>query len=119
MKKIALLVSFALVASGCASVQSISLTPVPVNRQKVVRASVEKFVILAFNFDNDYVDGLADDLKRQCPNGVVSGILTKDEVISYILAHKRIVTATGFCSSNLAQNETSKRKTASPDSGVQ
>lgn len=97
MRKLALGLILLLGLSGCASVNSVSLTPIPSQRARAVKAEVSKFIILGFNFDNDFVDPLIDQLKQQCPNGVVSGILTKDEMISYFLAHTRRVTATGFC----------------------
>lgn len=113
IKSVALL--SVLFSMGCASVNSLSLTPIPANRGKVVKAEVEKFIFLAFNFDNDYVEPLVSNLKQQCPNGVVSGILTKDEVISYIFAHTRKVTATGFCSSGGTAKASAGRTSASED----
>ncbi len=98
VRTLALSLSLSFLA-GCASVNSVSLTPIPRQRSNRVQAEVTKTIFLAFNFDNDYVDGLVEDLKRQCPNGVVSGILTKDETISYILVFKKRVVATGFCNS--------------------
>ena len=84
---------------GCASVNSVSLSSIPANKGKEVRAETSKTIILGFNFNNDYVDEMAEDLKHQCPNGVVKGILTKDEVINYFLfiVWARKVTATGYC----------------------
>ncbi len=87
----------AFMMAGCASVNSVSLTPIPTDRSRVVRAEVSRFIILAFNFDNNYIDPLVEELKQKCPNGVVSGILTKDETISYVLAFNRRVVATGYC----------------------
>ena len=80
----------AALVSGCASINSLSLTPIPADR---------KVIILGFNFDNDFVDGMVDDLRRQCPNVKVTGILTKDENINYFLylVWKKQVTATGYC----------------------
>jgi hypothetical protein len=83
--------------NACAFVSSVSLTQIPKDRQNVVTASTEKFIILGFNFNNDYVDNIEKDLRSQCQGGEVRGILTKDEVISYFLAHTRKITATGFC----------------------
>lgn len=104
--------------AGCASVNSVSLTPIPRQRSNRVQAEVTKTIFLAFNFDNDYVDGLVEDLKRQCPNGVVSGILTKDETISYILVFKKRVVATGFCNSaQAAANPTPDQRKRRPSSG--
>ncbi len=110
----------AALTAGCASVNSVALTPIPKQRSNRVQAEVTKTIFLAFNFDNDYVDGLVEDLKRQCPNGIVSGILTKDETISYILVFKKRIVATGFC--NTAQAAANpvldKRKRRPSSNGV-
>ncbi len=83
--------------AGCTSLKTVSLTSIPVKRDKEVRAETSRFIFLGFNFDNDYVDLLVKDLRDQCPNGVVSGVLTKDELTFYFLAHRRKITATGYC----------------------
>lgn len=84
---------------GCASVNSVSLSSIPANKGKEIHSEASKTIILGFNFNNDYVDDMAEDLKRQCPNGIVKGILTKDEVIDYFLfiVWARKVTASGYC----------------------
>lgn len=97
IKKLLMVCFITASVAGCASVNSVSLTPIPAQRNNPVRAQVSKFIILGFNFDNDFINPLVDDLKRQCPNGVVSGVLTKDETYSYFLAFTKKVTATGFC----------------------
>lgn len=86
-----------IVISGCASINSVSVTPIPAGRNSSVKAEVSRWIILGFNFDNDYINPLVSDLKQKCPNGVVSGILTKDETISYFLVFKKHVVATGYC----------------------
>ena len=97
MKKVmGILLSLSFV--GCASVNSVSLTSIPANKGKEVRAEASRTIILGLNFNNDYVDDMAENLKRQCPNGVIKGILTKDESINYFLfVWARKVTATGYC----------------------
>jgi hypothetical protein len=105
--------------SGCAIVQSVSLTPIPVQRSNPVRAQVSKTIILGFNFDNDFIDPLVDDLKQQCPNGIVSGILTKDETISYVFVFTKKVTATGFCSIQTAKASNKNLNRRIPGSEVQ
>lgn len=95
-----IIVTVSLLASGlvgCAHVNSVSLTPIPANRTHKVSAETSRWIVLGFNFDNDYIDSLVEDLKRDCPNGVVSGILTKDETIAYLLVFKKHVAVTGFC----------------------
>lgn len=104
LKTIALVLVTSLV--GCASVNSVSLTPIPANRDHKVSASAQRWIILGFNFDNDFIDPLVDDLKQQCPQGVVSGILTKDETYSYLLVFKKQVNVTGYCYRRVAMETT-------------
>lgn len=108
--------------SACASVNSVSLSPIPAKRDRVVQAEATRFIILGFNFDNDYVDQIHQSFRAQCPGGVISGILTKDEVISYFLAHKRRVIATGFCNqptqARSGQQRSSASEQNSPGSGA-
>lgn len=92
--------------SNCASINSVSLTPIPADRKYQVRSDRSKVIILGFNFNNDFVDDVVEDLKRQCPNGKVSGLLTKDENINYFLyiVWKKQLTATGYCVGNATAN---------------
>jgi uncharacterized lipoprotein YajG len=108
MKSISCL--FALIfAVGCAHVNSVSLTPIPAERSNQVQVIKDKVIFLGFNFDNDFVDSAVEDLKRQCPNGKVTGLLTKDETINYFLffVWKKQLTAKGFCVKN---NDVSAQK---------
>ena len=88
-----------LTQTSCVHVQSVSLTQIPEKRDNKVSATAEKWIFLALNFDNDYVDDMSKDLRKKCPGGKVQGILTKDELINYFigLVVKRSVTATGYC----------------------
>jgi hypothetical protein len=96
MKRFASILSI-VIFSSCASINSVSLTTIPVQRTKPVKAEVSKFIILGLNFNNDFVDEVGKKLKAECRDGVISGILTKDEVISYVFAHTRHIVATGYC----------------------
>ena len=93
------LVVVTLALSSCASLQSTSLSSIPKERNSPVSAQVKRTIFLGFNFDNDFINPLADDLKSQCQGGEVRGILTKDEIINYFLfiVWERRVTATGHC----------------------
>lgn len=90
--------------TGCASLNSVSLTPVPANRGNEVTSETERWIIMGFNFDNDYADLAARNLARKCPGGKISGILTKDEVYAYFLffVMKKRVVATGYCDRTVA-----------------
>jgi hypothetical protein len=76
-----------------------------------------KFIFLGFNFDNDFVNAAEEDLKRQCPNGKVTGLLTKDETINYFLFifYTKRLTASGYCVANgkVSQQASKGRGTAS------
>lgn len=91
------LLSFSLL--HCASVNSLSLTSIPAVKDHEVKSTTSKIIFLGFNFNNDYVDSMAEDLQRKCPNGKITGILTKDETINYFLffVWERRVTARGYC----------------------
>lgn len=99
---ITLILSFSIFTVSCVSLNTVSLTSIPEKRNKQVRAEVERFMVLGFNFDNDYIDPLVDKLKSQCPNGLISGVLTKDENIDYFIYifWKKRIQATGFCVEN-------------------
>lgn len=116
MRRILLIIIASFIFTNCASINSVSLTPVPPERQKQVQTQKSKLIILGFNFDNNFIDSAVDDLKEQCPNGKVSGLLTKDETIYYFLffVFKKQITATGYCVANTepAKN-TSKDKLSS------
>ncbi len=101
MKKLSLLV-IACLMSACASINSVSVTAIPAKKGTPIKAEGSRVIFLGFNFDNDFVDRMTDDLKTQCPDGQVKGILTKDETILYFLfiVYKRRVTATGYCQKN-------------------
>jgi hypothetical protein len=94
-----LLLAFSFLQMHCASVNSVSLTSIPAERTREIRAEASRVIILGFNFNNDYVDQVVEDLKRQCKGGQVKGILTKDQTIDYFLffVYKRQVTSQGYC----------------------
>ena len=89
----------ALMLGGCVSLSSASLTQIPAKRDNKISAESKKLIFLGLTFDNDYVDKARDDLARKCPNGKVSGILTKDEYIAYFppFIWGRRIEAMGYC----------------------
>lgn len=114
MKSVIVILVAGIMMSGCASINSVSITPIPAQRKAQVQTLKSKVIFLGFNFDNDFVDDAVVDLKRQCPNGQVTGLLTKDENINYFLyiVWKKQITATGYC---VTTEKNSKRDTASAD----
>jgi hypothetical protein len=83
--------------TGCASLQSVSVTSVPRERDRPVHAYASNTAFLGIHFDNDFADGLREDLRRQCPRGRVTGIYTKYETYWVVVVETRKVTATGYC----------------------
>lgn len=97
MKFITTAFSAIILMSGCASLNSVSLTSIPAKKGRPVVAQTSKLIFLGFNFDNDFVAEIQRQLQAQCRDGEVRGILTKDEVINYFLVWKHQITAEGQC----------------------
>ncbi len=99
MKNAILAISISLALSGCAYLQSVSTTTIPAERQNKVSTERSRFIVLGFNFNNDFVNEMAEDLAEKCPGGKVQGILTKHESVVYfpLLFHSVRVKAEGYC----------------------
>ena len=98
MKRTIVLVGILISVSACSMLSTVSLTEIPKDRSHAVSAEVSKWVVLSFNFNNDFLNPIRDQLKNQCPNGQVKGILTKDEIVNmYLIVYQRKVSATGYC----------------------
>ena len=97
---------------GCASISSVSETSIPARRQNPITVQTSKLIILGMNFNNDFVDDIVSDLKAKCRGGVITGILTKDEVIDYflMLAYDRQITVTGYCLKRQTASRNRKRQ---------
>ncbi len=81
----------------CASLNSVSLTQIPKDRTQKIQADSSKWVFFALNFNNDYVDQVTESLRAKCPQGKVTGILTKYVTTAYVFVFKHEVTAEGYC----------------------
>jgi len=88
-----------LLCAGCASLQSVSMTTIPrgAERAHPIKATESNAAFLGIHFDNHFADGVPDDLRRQCPNGKVTGIYAKYETKWYVLVEDRSVTAEAYC----------------------
>lgn len=82
---------------ACTSLQSVSVTQVPTDRSRPMRAEVTNTAFLGIHFDNDFLDDLMPQLMRQCPHGRITGLLTKQENSVYVIVATRRVIATGYC----------------------
>lgn len=94
--------------SACAQLHSISITEIPMQRDRVVQAELDNFAFLGLHFSNDFVDELREQLREQCPHGRVTGIMTKFNTYWYVLLERREVTARGFCVETPETAQTSK-----------
>jgi type IV pilus biogenesis protein CpaD/CtpE len=83
--------------AGCTSLQSVSVTQIPADRSRPLHAQVSNTALLGIHFDNDFIEPLTANLMRQCPQGRVTGILTKQESSVYVIIQVRRVVATGYC----------------------
>ena len=82
---------------GCAILHSVSVTRVPMDRSKPVSAESSTWGILGIYFDNDFVDEAVAKLDEQCPNGRISGVMTKYSTRLFPLWTTRQVQASGYC----------------------
>jgi len=79
--------------------QSISINSQPDLKERDLRieATSSKFVFLAFNFNNDFLEETPKKLIEQCQGGKIKGIVTKFETVSYVFFTDFIVKANGYC----------------------
>lgn len=83
---------------GCSQLQSVSVTPVPMESGTEIETVVESpLIVLGIRGDHNYVDDVVKDLKKQCSGGRIQGILTTHEVISWPFVSKHRITASGRC----------------------
>ena len=83
---------------GCAHLASVSVTSVPPTPGTEIKTVVESpLIVMGFRAEHEYVDEVVKDLKKQCSGGLITGILTKHEVIYWPLVRKHRITATGKC----------------------
>ncbi|MEM7179332.1 MAG: hypothetical protein AAF518_00350 [Spirochaetota bacterium] len=92
-----LLVSLFLILNQCVSLRSVSITPQPKDRSNKIRAEVSKWVFLGLNFSNTYVEELPEKLIAQCPDGLVTGIITRFQIVHYPLLRKMLITSDAYC----------------------
>jgi hypothetical protein len=86
-----------LLLSACASLRSVSVAAIPQDRSKIVEAKSSSWALLGISFSNEFAEQVTTDLAAKCPNGEISGILTKYSIYHYLLILKREVTAKGYC----------------------
>jgi hypothetical protein len=82
---------------GCASVHSVSLSSVPRDRARPITSESHDWSFLGINFQNEFVDKLEPDLRKQCPSGAVAGVYTRYETVMYVVVMKRQVRVSAFC----------------------
>jgi hypothetical protein len=97
MLRVIAIVMVSMMTGACAYLNTVSLTPVPKERANQIQVQKHKWIFLGFNFDNDFVDEMNEELKEKCPTGKATGLLTKDESVHYPFFHKRIVSVSGYC----------------------
>jgi hypothetical protein len=86
-----------LALSGCASLQSVSMTQVPAERSGSVEAESSSWGFLGIFFSNEFADEAVSKLRDACPNGKLTGVYTKYENRFYLLMVKRSVRTSAFC----------------------
>jgi hypothetical protein len=70
---------------------------VAVKQAKRIEARSEKFVILHFSGDVDYVDQAYRRLQDKCPKGRISGITTQHSTSHGFLSYTQKIVMQGLC----------------------
>ncbi|ASP37746.1 hypothetical protein CHH28_03235 [Bacterioplanes sanyensis] len=83
--------------SGCVSLNSISMTQVPQQRQNEVSSQADHWSLLGIAFNNDFADQAMADLQQQCVGGKLEGVYTKYQNTLYFLILQREVIVSGYC----------------------
>ena len=97
IKRFLFLTLAAVTFSGCVSLNSVSQTSIPAERNKQVMASSSQWTFLGIAFSNSFVNEAVDELKAQCEGGRVQGILTKYDDVYFFPIFVRRVNVSGFC----------------------
>ncbi|EAP95691.1 hypothetical protein [Vibrio splendidus] len=97
LKKTLVLTATLVSLSGCVGLNTVSLTSVPVERDRQVKTSTSDWNFIGINFNNNIVDEAIANLQQQCPAGKIEGVLTKYQTISYVLFFNRQIIVTGYC----------------------
>jgi hypothetical protein len=88
------------------------MTNIPAERGHRVEATADNMAFLGIHFDNDFADGVPEELRQQCPHGKVTGIYSKYESTWYVVVQNRSVTVSGYCVMPVAQNTPAPVKAA-------
>jgi len=97
LKKTSLFALLTLSLSGCVGLNTVSMTQVPAERDKVITTKSASWNFIGINFSNAFVDEAIEDLKKQCPTGKVEGVYTKHQTTGYVLVFKREVIVSAYC----------------------
>lgn len=94
-----MLLVIALASMGCTHLRSFSVTTIPEDRSRPIKAAGQRIVFLGINPSNDYADDVVADLLKQCPDGRVSGIITRYEtaMVVPVFAYANRVYVEGHC----------------------
>lgn len=95
--KVLLAASLLILLSGCVSLNSVSMTQVPQQRQHEVFASADHWSLLGIAFSNDFADEAVSQLQQQCQGGKLEGVYTKYQNTLYLLVVQRQVIVSGYC----------------------
>ena len=97
LKNLSLMLLAGAILSGCASLHSVSVTRVPQDRHAPIQSESSGWGLFGIYFNNDFVNEAVEKLDAQCPNGKISGIMTKYSSKFYFFWTTRTIDATGYC----------------------
>jgi len=70
----------------------------PFNDYRLIKARSEQFVVLWIVSDTNYANDAFDELKRQCPAGIITGIQTRHSTSHGFLSWTNVIVMQAYCS---------------------
>ena len=70
----------------------------PLSDYRLIEARFEQTVVMGFAGETNYADDAFAELKRQCPDGKVTGIQTRYSTSHGFLSWKNVIFMQGYCS---------------------
>ncbi len=71
---------------------------VPLDDHRLIQARFEQFVVMGFATETLYADDAFAELKRQCPDGTVTGIQTRHSTSHGFFSWTNVILMQAYCS---------------------
>ena len=70
----------------------------PLNDYRLIQAQFEQFVVMGFVKETNYADDAFAELKRQCPDGTITGIQPRHSTSHGFFSWTNVILMQAYCS---------------------